>query len=325
MHKEAKTMHTRLLTAFLVVSALLAGAGIAGAVDVNWKIVQSAAVAGHTPGVDKLIGTLDDATTDTCNFSNAGGCATGPMPSVGTYSYSFLDYQLTHSCGLGTGGPCTCSTGGPCTSDGDCSGGGCGGSGDCCKGIVQCEPCEDGALSYFGVAGSHGVMDTCQAYTSGNYQIKKFDVATSETVPGEGGDGCIQLVQPGGPYVGTGCGLGPVSGSIDVVVYAGGCPSALGFTIRNVVFNGNVVDYGTATGVSCNLNGLRTYSGDNWTGLKTAAQTTCGSSGYLELMCGTTTLPASPLPCFEGAQVQFVTVACTSDPDRASCPPNGCQ
>lgn len=325
MLKEAEKMQRMLLMAAMVVPLLLVAAGVAGAVDVNWQIVQSSAVAGHTPGTDKLIGTSDDATNDTCNFSNAAGCASGPMPSIGSYSYSFLDYQLSHSCGIGTGGPCTCSSGGgACTSDADCPAGGCGGAGDCCAGLAQCESCEDGALSYFGVAGSHGVMDTCQAYTSGNYEIKKFDVATSETVPGEGGNGCIQLSPGGGPYVGTGCGTGAVSGTIDVVVYVGGCPSAVSFTIHGVSFNGNVVDYTTASSISCNLNGTRTYSGTNWTNLKAAAQATCGSSGYLELMCGTTTLPASPLPCFQGAQAQFVTVACTSDPDRSSCPTNGC-
>jgi len=311
-------MQTKTLLAVLLCVAFLAAAGTAMAGTVNWKIITSTGVAGKTPGTDKLIGTGDDGSSN-CNWTNNSNCATGPVPSVGTYSYSNLDFQLSHSCGLGTGGPCKCTDGSPCTSDADCPAGGCGGTGDCCPGAAACEACPDGSISYFDGAGSgHGEMDTCQAYqATTKSRLTRYDVLTSESISGTGG-GCIQLAA-GGPYVINGCGTGAIGGSLNVDVYVGGCPSLVKFTINNVTFNGNVVDYSTASSVSCSLSGTRTYSGTNWTNLKNAAIATCGSSGYLELLCGTTTLPPSPVPCFEGANVEFVTVACTSDPDRTSC------
>jgi len=312
-------MQTKTLLAVLLCVAFLAAAGTAMAGTVNWKIITSTGVAGKTPGADKLIGTSDDGSSN-CNWTNAANCATGPVPSVGTYSYSNLDFQLSHSCGLGTGGPCKCAgSSQSCTSDADCPAGGCGGTGDCCQGAAACEACPDGSISYFDGAGSgHGEMDTCQGYqATTKSRLTRYDVLTSESISGTGG-GCIQLAA-GGPYVINGCGTGAIGGSLNVDVYVGGCPSLVKFTINSVIFNGNVVDYSTASSVSCSLSGTRTYSGTNWTNLKNAAIATCGSSGYLELLCGTTTLPPSPVPCFEGANVEFVTVACTSDPDRTDC------
>lgn len=312
-------MQTKTFLAIFLCVALLAAAGTAVAGTVNWKIVTSSTVAGKVPGTDKLI-TVSDSGGNNCNWSNAANCATGPAPSVGTYSYSNLDYQLTHSCSIGTGGPCTCSTGGSCTSDADCTAGGCGGTGDCCSGTAYCETCPDGALSFFDGSGSgHGEMDTCQAYSTSPLQsrLTRYDVLTSESIAGTGG-GCI-LLASGGPYLINGCGTGAISGSLNAEVHVGACPSLVKFTITGVSYNGNVVDYGSASSISCNLGGTRTYSGSNWTDLKNAAIATCGSSGHLELLCGTTTLPASPVPCFQGAVVEFVTVACTSDPDRSDC------
>ncbi len=313
-------MQTRILLAVFLCVALLVAAGTAVAGTVNWKIVTSSTVATKTPGTDKLI-TVSDSGGNNCNWTNAANCATGPAPSVGTYSYSNLDYQLAYSCGLGTGGPCTCAGGSQsCTSDADCPAGGCGGTGDCCAGAAACEPCPDGAISFFDGSGSgHGEMDTCQAYSTSPLQsrLTRYDVLTSESLSGTGG-GCI-LLAAGGPYLINGCGTGAINGSLNADVHVGGCPSLVKFTINNVQYNGNVVDYTSATSVSCTLGGTRTYSGTNWTDLKNAAIATCGSSGYLELLCGTTTLPASPVPCFQGAVVEFVTVACTSDPDRSDC------
>ena len=288
------------------------------------RVITSPVVAGHGPGSDKLIGTGDDPTGQNCNWSNSANCASGPLPFVGTYTYSNLDYQLVYSCGLGTAGPCKCSTGESCTKDADCPSG-CG-TGDCCPGLAKCEACPDQAISFFDGASPHGAMETCQEYTNNNFIVKSYDVLTSESIAGTGG-GCVLLNPGGGPYVGTfsaACPTGGVTGSMDVDVYVGGCPSAIKFTIRNISYNGNIVNYATASSVSCNLNGSRSYSGTNWTNLKNAASATCGSQGFLQLICGTTTLPASPVPCFEGAVVEFVNVLCTSDPDRSTCNDNDC-
>lgn len=312
-------MKTKTLLAVLLCVALLVAAGTALAGTVTWKVVTSSTVATKVPGANKII-EASDSGGNNCNWTSAANCATGPAPSVGTYSYSYLDYQLAYSCGLGTGGPCTCAGGSQsCTSDADCPAGGCGGSGDCCQGAAACQACSDGAISFFDGSGSgHGEMDTCQAYlNSAQSRLTRYDVLTSESLAGTGG-GCV-LLAAGGPYVVSGCGTGAISGSLNADVHVGGCPSLIKFTINNVQYNGNVVDYGSATSVSCNLGGARTYTGASWTDLKNAAIATCGSSGYLQLLCGTTTLPASPVPCFQGAQVEFVTVACTSDPDRLSC------
>lgn len=145
-------MRKELFAVLVMVGFLLLGGTTAGAVDITWHMLTHASLAGHGPGVDKLIGTEDDTTTgeaNNCNFTTEGGCAaSSTTPAIGSYGYASteLDGDLTHSClgGGQAGAPCTCDGDGtPCTGDADCEGALCV-PGDCCPGglLAPCIVCE---------------------------------------------------------------------------------------------------------------------------------------------------------------------------------------
>ena len=325
-------MQTRILLFTLLAGLFVFGITAADAGTINWEVVTDTSVKCHGPGTDKLIGTGDDTTgcsttTDKnrCNYDTSQDCDTlTGEPATGTFSYSNLDFQLPYSCSLGTGGPCTCGTGESCTSDTDCPTPGCGAA-NCCAGASVCEECADTSISYFAGDPDVGIVDTCQAVTTNDFEITAFDVDSTESLPSTGG-GCIRL-GAAGPYVGNGCGHTNMDGQIDVIVHVGNCPSLIKLTVEDITYWGEIVDTGTASSIACKFSetgDTKSYSGASWTALKAAAEAQCGPGAVdLMLLCGTTTLPAGPVPCFEDAIVEFVVVACT-DQDAGSCPASDC-
>jgi len=331
-------MKKGLITLLCVAAMMLWAVTAANAGVLTWTVLEHSSVAGNGPGADGVIGTADDTSSgenNSCNFSVGKNCAAGGTPSVGTYSFSALEYTnpTWYSClditaGPYAGAPCVCAepAGQPCQSDAQCESGTCAGAGDCCPGIVNiCTACTDNpsgydSYSYFGSDASLGPaphLTTCQAYTTNNVQTTAYQVATSESIAGSGG-ACLKL-SPGGPYLQTPCGVGAISsGNLDVDVYIGGCVLK-GTTIQNISYTGRIVDMDAIVAVSeCGYTYAETVAMVN------NARSVDPSAQYLLVICGSTTIPMdSKTACLRGADADFVLITYTSD-DVTSCPASGC-
>jgi hypothetical protein len=324
--KEKQKMRKQLITLPCVVGVLVWGVTLASAQStVRWNMLQSAGVAGKSPGADARVGTADDGTNN-CNFlPDTSPCASG-SPLIGSYCVNRVDfkpdpreecYTLTPLPVTG-GSPCKCADGvntcHPGTDTCPPVSSGCGETpGNCC-GNLNCQLCDDVSDSFFGTGSlGLGVMDTCNDSTG--FKALLFDCATSETLSGSGG-GCLLLYTPGDD-IGNPCpnynAATTVSGTIDVAVGAMGlCPKPNGiFQVNNINYTGSIFPALSPPASVCG------YSGTYLTNLINRAITASGNSNpRIMVLCGTTTLPPSggisQLPCYSNASVQFTTVSWTT-------------
>jgi hypothetical protein len=345
--------------AFLCLAGLLlwaippANAGV-----ITWKALTHPSIAGHGPGVDKLIGTSDDTLIgdverNRCNFDTGADCETTGAPTEGAYSYGAteVDGDVTHSCagGYNGGGPCVCAApaGQPCLEDTDCEASSCAGAGDCCPGspldllslCLEC-PKDDPPGEPFGYpmdvytySGSspaaNGTVTTCQeADFDGDtdppfdFQFKAVNLAVTEASAGYGG-GCLNLKGGGGPYLGSPCtGNGPITGTIEIETFHTGC-SIRGGTIDNLDFDGDVINIVDPN----NPDPATSTCGYTNAELKTIAahaHVADVNAKYLMILCGGVThSPTSDKACMRNAQSYLVWVLYTTD-DAAACPDDGC-
>ena len=122
-------MKKGILVAVCATALLFLGATLASAGNITWSILTDTSAAAKGPGADRVIGTVDD-TANNCNYSSATGCLGGDAPTIGSFSYTYLDFQMAASCSLGS------SRGNSCASNADCGG-------------FPCVPCGDDTESFF--------------------------------------------------------------------------------------------------------------------------------------------------------------------------------
>jgi hypothetical protein len=327
-------MRRGIITLLCIAGLMLWGVTAANAQStVVWNMLDNVgAIAGNSPGADARVGTGDDG-TDNCNFLPDTANCSGASPTVGSYSVNRVDFKpdpreecfVTSPLPQTTGTPCLCNDGSTICHPGaetcpDVSGP-CGTTpGDCC-GALPCDTCDDVSDSYFGTGTTFpnpGTLTTCN--DSLGYIAIDFDVATTETLAGTGG-GCLKLYTLGDD-TGTPCpnpaAATAVTGTIDVAVGALGlCPPGGVFQVNDVAYggggavDGNIFPSGSPPASICG------YSGGSLTALVNAAVSAAGGACNIMILCGTTTLPASGgisnLPCYSNADVQFTTVAWTTD------------
>ncbi len=325
-------MRKGLITLVCVAGLMLWGGTAVNAIEIDWTLLEHASVAGKGPGPDGVIGTNDDTTTgevNSCNFTTAPNCPTAGNPTIGSYSFSAIEFSpgLPWSCldpsgGPTAGAPCICAEGGTCTSDADCSSGSCAGAGDCCPGLLNtCTECvkvpgdHNDSFSYFGSDPSLGPAPhytTCQVNTTNDFAITAYQTASTESLSGAGGT-CITLNLDNDPYAGSPCGVGAISGTLDVDVYAVQC-AIIGATINNIAYTGRVVDMDAIAAV-----GECGYNLTDTTAMVNNARSVDPTAEYLMVLCGNTTVPStSKTACLANADVDFVLVSYTSD-DASDC------
>ena len=314
---EDKHMKRELLVMVFAASLILAGATIASATVVTWKIMQDTSMAGVGPGGDDLIGTVDDSTSgqnNNCNFNPVANCATSGTPTTGSWSLVALELPQTASCLSG-------NLGDPCTTNANCGSGG------------ICIPCPDNpitwdAYSYEGkIPGKklgNGTMVTCQELN--DTRTTEINFGSTESIGSGTGATCINLRTSPTPFTG-GCGPGQSFTSVSNIKFSLGCNPALGAgQIDGLTMNGRVY----ATGGINNTNNCG-YSTAEIDALRAAAAGI--PAGYLLVMCGNTSIPndsTTTSVCLRGASVWSTVVAYTTnnassctDPDPL-CTPSSC-
>lgn len=315
------------LIRLLCAAGMILGVGTANALDLEWTLLMDSSIAGAeptevSPGVWLILpGT---APTNNCNFSTAEGCDTGALPNEGSYSFSAIEFDgaPAPACfdplgGPLAGAPCTCAEGGPCTSDDDCAGGGCSAAGDCCQGLAQCVVCEKdpSGPDLFSFNGIHPTLgpapnlDMCQQYSSNDFEMTRYQIAGSGNAASAGG--CTKLNPAGGPYTGSPCGLGRISGTFGIVTYVAGCTFKM-VTIPTINYVGDVIDVDDPNPTSqCGYTESQL--------LTLLAQAASKGGEYLRITCGETTIPSDvTAPCLPNANAKFITVAWTAD-DVTNC------
>jgi len=285
------------LALLLVVSLSTANAGV-----VSWTVMQDVSVSGMGPGPDDLIGTADDTITgenNACNMTGLAGCASGPTPDTGTWSFVALelDDALLKSC---SGGP---NAGEPCTTNEECEGAYCI---DCPQNEGTGDPWD--AYAYLGDvdnAGGRGTFTICQE-DGITFRYTGLWLGSSESIPWVG-SGCVNPTSGGGPNTSNHCGSGSFTSTADVTFKVGACLDP-GGQIQNLELNGNI--YPTAGSNGFNNCG---YSTDEIDSLRAMAALQGGT--FLLVMCGNSTVPdevTTKAACFRGAQTRHVIIAFTT-------------
>jgi hypothetical protein len=266
-------MRKELLVALLAASFIFAGALSASAGSITWTIVQTAAMAGKSPGLDMRLGTSDDGSS-LCNYSNATACVTSGSPTSGSYSFAYLDFQIPASCALASDPH---KAGDPCTQNSDCG-----------SPVGVCVPCGDASYTFFARnpentsrgAGTYTV-EACE----GSFEYTAVSIGSSEATFGSGG-GCLTLVA--GTDTTSGCGVGDVSSlyTMDLWVRNPLNMAACGFkagVLPGLSLAGRVYDASAAAGTA-----ICQYT----TGEIDAILAAAGGTGYVSILCGTGTLPS---------------------------------
>ena len=290
-------MKKGILVAVCATALLFLGATLASAGNITWTILTDASVAAKGPGADGVIGEGTD-TTNNCNFTTATGCLAGPTPTIGSFSYTYLDFQMANSCALGASRGATCDT------NADCGG-------------APCAPCGDDTYSFFatnpGAALNRGLGTFIVENCSTGIEYVKMSIGTSEAIAGSGG-GCLTLEAGGDDTTGSPCGLGAFTSTVDMSLWVnalGGTCNLDAGAIPNIDLDGRVYDASVAATV-----GVCGYSTSGIDTLRTAA----GSSGYLMVSCDSQTLPTGLASvCISGAPFEAVIVAHTAL-DASDCP-----
>jgi hypothetical protein len=110
------------------------------------------------------------------------------------------------------------------------------------------------------------------------------------------------------PFLGSPCGVGPVSGSFNVYVTE----------TFAMPFSGDVIDMDNPAAASCG------YTLDDVNALVSTARSVNSEAEYLMVLCGSATIPTdSELPCMAGGTLDFVFVLYTTE-DASQCPDNAC-
>lgn len=280
-------------------TALLFGASLASAGNITWTILTSPSVAANGPGTDGVIGTGDD-TTNNCNFSTATGCLTGSAPTIGSFSYTYLDFQMAASCSLGA------NRGMSCTTNADCGG-------------LPCVPCGDDTYSFFGTnpgaAQNRGLGTFIVENCSSGIEYVNMAIGTSEAISGSGG-GCLTLQAGGDSKTGGPCGVSAFNSTVDMTLWvnlAGTCDLSAG-NIPNINLNGRVYNASVAAPA-----GVCGYTAGQVDTLLAAA----GSTGYVMIACDSQTLPTGlQSVCISGAPFEAVIVSKTTA-NASDCPDCG--
>jgi len=299
-------MKKELMVALLVIGFLFAGVLSASATAINWTIVETAGMAGKSPGADNLLGTADDGSSK-CNYSDATGCLATGAPTSGSYSFAKLSFVQNSSCVLaGTGA----NPGDPCTDNASCAPGG---------GLGVCVDCNTGTgktgLTYFAKnpsGGSKGagnyIVDACE----NGFTFTSVNIGTSEVLTASGGS-CMTLIS--GTDTSSGCGVGPASTEYDLKLWTstlGSCGFSAG-TMPGLALAGQIYDAGVSAPA-----GICNYSAGQIDGLIAGAG--LGSGSYLSVMCGNGTLPTDlQSSCLPGAAWSSVVVAKTSTDVPGAC------
>ncbi|MBM3303201.1 MAG: hypothetical protein FJY85_25055, partial [Deltaproteobacteria bacterium] len=106
-------MKKQLVLTLCIVGLILGSATLADAGKFTWTVLTHSDAATKGPGADWLVGSGSDP-TDNCNFNPVKTCSSGTAPTIGSYSYTWLDGPQTKSCALGTNQGKTCDTNADC-------------------------------------------------------------------------------------------------------------------------------------------------------------------------------------------------------------------
>jgi hypothetical protein len=178
-------------------------------------------------------------------------------------------------------------------------------------------PCGGSSETFFyqnAAAGNKGLGTVTIENCSTGLTYKDISWGSSETIAGSGG-GCITL-QSGGDASGGACGVGPVTGKIDLTLWVdllGSCDVKAG-NIPDINLVGQVYDAGSAAPA-----GICGYSASQVDDIAAVA----GNSGYLLIVCDSQTLPSDiAAACISGADFEAVIVLHTTA-DASDCPDCG--
>lgn len=298
-------MKKGILATVCVVALLFLGATLASAGNITWTILTSTSVTGHGPGPDQVIGTGDDTTDGSqagkCNFTTDTGCAASGTPTIGTFSYTYLDFQMTMSCASGD------NRGMSCTTNAECG--------------APCIPCGDETYSYFykkpGATKGVGtfVIENC----SDGITYNKMNIGTSEAVTGSGG-GCLTLSAARDDDTGPDCGVGTFSSVVDLELWVdalGSCDLDAG-QIPDINLDGRVYDASAAPPAG--------VCGYNTAGIQTLLNA-AGNTGYVMVACDAQPLPTGLMStCISGAPfISKIVSKTTADAsDCPDCSSSGC-
>ncbi len=289
-------MKKEILVAFLAIGFIMAGALSASAGTVTWTIIETAGMAGKSPGVDGLLGTADDGTGALCNYDNATACAVTGAPTTGTFSYAQLGFVQTSSCVVAN----VLNPGDPCTQNSDC-----GTIGIC----VDCNTGAGGAAqSFFArnpAGGSKGLGTMTADVCEGGFSWTNMAIGTSEVLGGTGGS-CMTLTGGGGTN--SGCAVGPMSTTFSMNLFTSTIPNC-GFpagSMPGLALAGGIIDAGAgATGSLCG------YTVAELGGIIASAG--LGAGSYMSVLCGSGTLPGDlQSACLRGASWATTMIAKTS-------------
>jgi hypothetical protein len=293
-------MRKGILVAVCATALLFLGTTLASAGDITWNILTDTSVAGAGPGADRVIGTADD-TTNNCNYTTATGCLAGSTPSIGSFSYTYLDFVQTASCALGD------KRGQTCASNADCD-------------DLPCQPCGADTYSFFyknpGASANRGLGKFVVTNCSSGITYKNMSIGTSEAISGSGG-GCLTLQGAGlDDKEGSPCGVGAFTSTVDLTLWVnafGTCDLAAG-NIPDINLDGRV--YNAASSAPAGVCG---YSAGEVDAIRGVA----GNTGYLMIACDSQTLP-SPLAsvCISGSPFESVIVSHTTQ-NASDCPDCG--
>jgi hypothetical protein len=254
-----------------------------------------------------VIGTAAD-TTNNCNFSTATGCTGGSTPSIGTFSFTVLDFVQTKSCALGD------HRGETCNSNDDCA--------DGTTPLTPCLTCGPSSEVFFyknpAASANRGTGNLVIENCSSGITYNTIQWGTSEAIPGSGG-GCLGLQSDGDSKTGSPCGVTTsLSSQVDLTLYVdalGGTCNIDAGDIPNINLDGRVISASAAApaGTVC---GYTQAQQDILRGL-------AGNTGYLMIACDSQTLP-SPLAaaCISGADYDSVIVLKTTQ-NASDCPDCG--
>lgn len=294
-------MRNQVFLALFLTGLLIGCFSVANAGVVSWTVMQDASVAGKGPGADDLVGTSDDTATgesNACNMTGLAGCASGPTPDTGTWSFAALELDdgMLKSC---LGGP---NAGEACTTNEECEGGHCI---DC----PQNEGPEDPWDTYMylgdvGFVGGRGAITACQE-DGITFRYTGIAVGGSEGIAWVG-SACANLTSGGGPNTSNHCGAGAFTSTADITFSVGAC-SDPGGRIENLELNGYI--YSTVGSNGFNNCG---YTTDEIDSLRTMAAAQGGT--FLLVMCGNGTIldtQATKAACLRGAETRHVIVAFT--------------
>lgn len=297
-------MKKEIMAALLAIGFLFAGVMSASAASITWTLIETGGMVGKSPGADNLLGTADDGTGDTCNYSNATACAATGSPTTGTYSFSQLTFVQTSSCVIASGGN---NPGDFCTQNSDCG-----------SPLGICVDCNTGTggvgLSYFArnpAGGSKGLGTFTLNACDNGFSYSNISIGTSEVLTASGGS-CMTLAP--GTDVNTGCSVGTVSTTYDLRLHTSTIPNCgfLAGTMPGLSLAGRVYDATSITTGSC------TYTVAEIGGIVAGAG--LGAGDYLIILCGSGTLPTGlQSVCISGASWTAVLVAKTSVGVPAAC------